>query len=45
MNFEEFYTMVKTLYSVSTEALPEYAIIREFFDFIDVRKDQRLDYQ
>lgn len=45
MNFEEFYTLVKELYKLGNEELPEYAIIKELFEFIDVRKDKRLDYQ
>lgn len=45
MNFEEFQNMVRELYRLANEPLPEYAIIKELFEFIDVRKDQRLDYQ
>lgn len=37
--------MVRDLYKLANEPLPEYAIIKELFEFIDVRKDQRLDYQ
>lgn len=45
MSFEEFYKMVKDIAGLSNEPLPQYSIIKEIFDFIDVRGDDKLDYQ
>ena len=37
--------MVRELYHKAAEPLPELAIIKEFFEHIDVRKDGQLDFQ
>ena len=37
--------MMKDLASLSNEPLPQFSIIKEIFDFIDVRGDNKLDYQ
>lgn len=39
LNFEEFYKMISKIYEQASEKLPEFQIIKEIFDYIDVRKD------
>lgn len=45
MSFEEFYNLFKDIFVLSNQALPQFSIIKEMFDFIDVRNDGKLDYQ
>ena len=45
MSFEEFHKMMKDLYAQASEPLPEFALLKEFFDHIDIRKDGTLDFQ
>lgn len=33
------------MFRLSNQTLPQYSIIKEIFDFIDVRNDGKLDYQ
>jgi Ca2+-binding EF-hand superfamily protein len=45
MNFEEFHKMLRELYTQASEELPEFSIIKELFEHIDVRHDGLLDFQ
>lgn len=45
MNFEEFHKMIKELYTLANESLPELSLIKEIFEHIDVRRDGQLDFQ
>ena len=45
MNFEEFYNLYKDIYVLCNESLPQFSIIKEIFDFVDVRGDGKVDYQ
>jgi hypothetical protein len=37
--------MLKELYSLANESLPELSILKELFEHIDVRRDGLLDFQ
>ena len=45
MSFEEFHKMLKELYSLASESLPEFSVLKEFFNHIDIRSDGILDFQ
>ena len=45
MSFEEFHKMLKNLYEQACEPLPEFSVIREIFDHIDIRRDNQIDFQ
>ena len=45
MSFEQFYKMLTDLYALCNDSLPQFSIIKEMFDFIDIRGDNKLDYQ
>jgi Ca2+-binding EF-hand superfamily protein len=45
LTFEEFYSMMKELYSQASENLPEYQQLEDIFTFIDIRKDGQIDFQ
>lgn len=45
MDFEAFYKMVSNVYQQASETLPEFQILKEIFNYIDVRKDEQIDFQ
>jgi len=45
MSLEEFHKMLKELYQLASESLPEYSQLKELFDHIDIRQDSQLDFQ
>ena len=45
LSFEEFFKMMKELYSQASEPLPEYQQLEDIFTLIDIRKDHQLDFQ
>jgi len=45
MSFEEFYKMLETLYQQASESFPEFQLVKELFNYIDVRKDSQIDFQ
>lgn len=45
MSFEEFYKMLEKLYEQASEPFPEFQLLKELFGYIDVRKDNQLDFQ
>lgn len=45
MSLEEFHKMLKELYKLASESIPEYSQLKELFDHIDIRQDNQLDFQ
>ena len=45
LSFEEFHKMLKEIYAQASEALPQYQQLEDLFNFIDIRKDNQLDFQ
>lgn len=37
--------MLKELYTNASESLPEFQVLQDIFEFIDIRKDGHLDFQ
>jgi len=43
MTYEEFNDFIMFIYNLSGEEQPAFSIIRDLFDFIDVKKDGVID--
>lgn len=43
LSFEQFKNLVDEMYQMDTEKLEDFTVLRSCFDFIDLRKDNKID--
>lgn len=43
MSFEEFNTFIHVIYKAAREEVPAFSIIKDLFEFIDIKKDGLID--